>query len=137
MILRSCLAAGVVAAALALTPSASGQVITYAPGPYYNTPVNPVARTYSTAVFYSNYTAPIFVPTYFVEPSFGHQMYGPHWGWAAPNSPTVYPIGYTTYTTMAVPRGGVYYSGDARIPPSAHYYYPYATYGRYYNPFVR
>ena len=38
---------------------------------YYNSPFNPLVRTYSIPVMYSTYTSPIVVPTRFVYPPFG------------------------------------------------------------------
>jgi hypothetical protein len=120
---------------LALAEQSQAQVITYTTYGYYNTPFNPLVRTYNSAVFYSNYTSPIMVPTYFVSPEFGSVRYAAHYGAAAPGTPTVYPIGYSTYSTFPVPVGRVYYSGDASIPPTVYQYNPYATYGGYISPF--
>jgi hypothetical protein len=47
-------------------------------------------------------------------------------------------IGYSTYSNAPLPIGGVYYSGDAYIPPSAYTYTPYPEFGPawpyYYTP---
>jgi hypothetical protein len=122
-------------AVLAVAERSQAQQIYYQPVGYVNTPFNPLVRTYATPYFYSNYTSPIIVPTYFVTPEFGSVRYAAHYGAAAPNTPTVYPIGYTTYTTFPTAVGRVIYTGDANIPPTVYQYSPYATYGGYISPF--
>lgn len=130
------LAAATLFVTLAIADRTHAQVIYYSTPGSTNTPFNPLVRTYSTPVFYSNYTSPIFVPTYFVTPEFGSVRYAAHYGAAAPNSPTVYPIGYSTYTTAPAAVGRVTYTGDAAIPPTTYYYSQYATYGGYTSPFA-
>jgi hypothetical protein len=46
----------------------------------------------------------------------------------APPAPAFVQVGHSTYTPAPVAVGSVYYSGDAYIPPSRYYYYPYSTY---------
>jgi hypothetical protein len=45
-----------------------------------------------------------------------------------PPAPAWVQVGPSTYTAAPVAVGAVYYSGDAYIPPSWYYYYPYSTY---------
>jgi hypothetical protein len=130
---------------------ASAQVIYYSTPYYYNSPFNPLVRTYSTPVMYSTYTSPIIIPTRFVTPPFGTVGYDyPPVAAAAATTATTpsgtsttatsqvrpagyvqpYPafrqVGYSTYTTAALPVGGAYYSGDAYNAPSSYAYTPYA-----------
>src|SRR5262249_53528830 len=129
----------VLATALMLGTSdrASAQVIYYNTPIYYTSPYTPFVRTYSMPVMYSTYTSPIVVPTRFVSPPWGTVAYDyppiaagrPHPPGYVQPYPAFRQIGYSTYTNAPVPIGGVYYSGDAYIPPSSYYYTPYPELG--------
>src|SRR5262249_21634061 len=51
---------------LAVADRASAQVYYFGTPIYYGTPYNPLVRTYSAAVYHSNYSYPRVVPTYVV-----------------------------------------------------------------------
>lgn len=72
---RSMAAMTALAGLLGLGDRAEAQVIYYSTPYYYNSPFNPLVRTYSTPVVYSTYTSPIVVPTRFVYPPFGTEAY--------------------------------------------------------------
>jgi hypothetical protein len=121
-----------IAGLCAVADQASAQVINYNTPVYYNSPHNPLVRTYSTPVMYSTYTSPIIVPTRFVDPSFGTVPYAyppTAAGYVAAGQAQPYPafrqVGYSTYSPAPVPIGGAAYSGDAYIPPSYYRNTPY------------
>lgn len=72
---RGLVAVAALAGLCGLADRAWAQVIYYSTPYYYNSPFNPLVRTYSTPVVYSTYTSPIVVPTRFVYPPFGTQAY--------------------------------------------------------------
>src|SRR6516165_6665843 len=72
---RGLVAVAALASLCGLADRASAQVIYYFTPYYYNSPFNPMVRTYSTPVMYSTYTSPIVVPTRFVYPPFGTVAY--------------------------------------------------------------
>ncbi|HEX3152238.1 MAG TPA: hypothetical protein VHR66_29460 [Gemmataceae bacterium] len=124
--------AAAIAGLFAVGDRASAQVIYYNSPVYYNSPHNPLVRTYSTPVMYSTYTSPIVVPTRFVDPPFGTVAYAyppTAAGLVPPGMAQPYPafrqVGYSTYSPAPVPIGGAAYSGDAYIPPSYYRYTPY------------
>ena len=65
-----------VAGVLAVGDRAQAQVIYYETPWYYNSPSNPLVRTWSTPYVYSTYVNPIVVPTRFTYPYWGQVTYG-------------------------------------------------------------
>src|SRR5262249_16420264 len=111
---------------LAVADRASAQVVDFYTPTYYITPYNPLVRTYSAAVYHSNYSFPRVVPTYVVP------TYSTVAGMTyvrAPGSATTrgaMGVGGTTY----VPGGSTYtgYTGSGVIQVGATTYAPATIY---------